>query len=86
LLGAFAIGYGAAAIWNGQAVYVSRNSGPETIGLYNGLFFSLFQFNGILGNATAAWLKSADFSYPMLFFICSLVGVVGVLILAALRP
>jgi MFS family permease len=77
------IGIGASLLWTSQGSFLSRQSRPETFGFYGGLFWGLFQANGIIGNLIAQLtLQTAGSSF--LFFLFTIIASGGVLLMLLL--
>jgi len=88
------LGIGASIIWTAQGVYISGCAAEHerdhaltptsTLGYFNGIFFSIFQSNQLLGNLLAALLFKNDVSTSTIFGIMTSVGAVGALSLTFL--
>ena len=84
------VGMGAPLLWTGQGVYVGRCAvhhamqtnirTEEATSKYNGLFFSFFQANGILGCAGASAILSAHLDHALIFILAA-ASCAGVLVL-----
>jgi MFS transporter, NAG-T family, sugar:H+ symporter len=87
----FLLGVGAAVLWTAQGVYITRCSGyhevandlplKSSIGFFNGLFFSIFQVNQLLGNLLVALLFLQDVATNVIFIITSLIAASGTVLL-----
>jgi len=82
------MGVGASVLWTAQGAYISNcaalheqaNNLPatSTLGYFNGLFFSLFQVNQLVGNLLAAILFKADVSQQTIFIVMTCICGFGV--------
>ena len=64
----------------------SGKKSVEVMGLFSGVFFAIFQLNSIFGNSLAGALFGAGMSNFQLFLILSIIAVVGVGLMLAIRP
>jgi MFS family permease len=81
------IGIGASILWTAQGAYISNCAAlheqahglpaTSTLGYFNGLFFSLFQVNQLVGNLLAALLFKADVSQRTIFIIMTTICAFG---------
>ena len=81
------LGVGASVLWTAQGVYVnSCAEGHEaalalprgsTLGLFNGIFWSLFQTNILLGSLLAAALFANDVSTAVIFIVMTAICAAG---------
>ncbi|KAL0476597.1 12 TM domain-containing transmembrane protein [Acrasis kona] len=78
IVGAF-VGIGAAILWS----FLSFNAG-EDMGFYSGLFFGIFQINGILGNVLTGALLNAGISQFYIFSILFVISVLGLILMCYL--
>jgi len=75
LLGASAIiGFGAAVLWTAQGSVVLHSAPPAKLGVYNGLFFGIFQWAQVIGNLLAGILLTGGTNPSKLFLILTIVG------------
>jgi len=75
LLGASAIiGFGAAILWTAQGSVVIHSAPADKLGVYNGLFFGIFQWAQVIGNLLAGVLISKGTNNKVLFLILTVVG------------
>lgn len=89
------LGLGASVLWTAQGAYISNCSAlheqqlglptSSTLGFFNGLFFSIFQVNQLLGNLLAAALFKADVSTGTIFIVMTAICAVGALTLLFLN-
>jgi len=84
VVGAF-VGIGAAILWTAHASFLSFNAG-EDMGFYSGLFFGIFQINGILGNVLTGALLNAGISQFYIFSILTVISIVGLVLICYLVP
>ena len=89
------LGLGASVLWTAQGAYISNCSAlheqtlglppSSTLGFFNGLFFSIFQVNQLLGNLLAAALFKADVSTGTIFIVMTAICASGALTLLFLN-
>ena len=78
------IGLGAAVLWVALGEFVKENSDVRSYGRNNGLFWSIFQLNNIVGNL-GTYFVFPLLSNSELFAGFAVVGAVGTALLALLR-
>lgn len=69
-----------------QGTFLTQCSDESSRGRNSGIFWGLFQLNAIVGNFTAAIILSAQENSSFLFFILTLSGCSGIVVLLLLRP
>lgn len=79
------IGAGAAVLWIAEGEFVKENSTPATRGVANGIFWSVFQLNLVVGNLLTWQVYSRLHSTYTLYLGFTVVGAVGTAALFALR-
>lgn len=81
------IGWGAAVLWIALGVFLTENSTKATYATNTGLFWSIFQFNNIVGNLTTYFvISNVTNSTAVLYLGFAVVAGVGTLGLLLLRP
>ena len=83
------IGWGAAVLWIALGVFLTENSTQATYATNTGLFWSIFQFNNIIGNLTTYFVISnidPQKVTAVLYLGFAVVAGVGTLGLLLLRP
>jgi len=92
LLNGAILGMGAALFWVAHGDFIVRNAKykaspkQKRIGLFSGLFFSIFSLNGLFGNLLNGWMKWMGVVQWMLFGILGVLALAGVLSLVFLVP
>ncbi|KAG2392436.1 hypothetical protein C9374_012688 [Naegleria lovaniensis] len=71
---------------SGQEKEAASGNSVEVMGFFSGVFFALFQLNSIFGNILAGSLFSAGLTNFQLFFVLTIIALVGSLSLIALMP
>lgn len=82
------LGFGASLLWTAQGAAVTglaRLDPSEGLGYYNGLFFSIFQFNQFAGNLLVALLFQYEITPKVIFSLSTVVGGVGAFLLLFTR-
>ncbi|KAK5581446.1 hypothetical protein RB653_001479 [Dictyostelium firmibasis] len=80
------IGFGAGLLWTSQPVYVSRNAPTEKeLGLYSGMFQTIYSIGSIVGNAISGTLQNEDVNPTIILSILGSSTFFGCIILAFLR-
>ena len=89
------IGLGAAIIWCSQGGYITKLSQTydkinqlvigSSLGMFNGLFWSVFQINQVLGNGLVAYLHYIDISGEYIYAILSCICLSGCILLLFLK-
>eukprot|EP00457_Paulinella_chromatophora_P006507 gb/GEZN01006525.1/.p1 GENE.gb/GEZN01006525.1/~~gb/GEZN01006525.1/.p1 ORF type:complete len:470 (-),score=45.18 gb/GEZN01006525.1/:209-1618(-) len=77
-------GMAASLLWNGQALYLTKTCLGPDLAKNTGLFFTLHNGNGVLGNLVLSLLLANHFSLNKSFFVLFCIGVFGVIVLAFL--
>lgn len=81
LFAAFLLGVGAAVLWTAHGVILAYSSTEQTMGKHTGIFFTMFQAYGLLGNLLAAIIFAVDGSDKsgtnILFIILTVIGCLG---------
>ena len=67
-------GVGAGVLWTAHGVYLSEVSTLATMGDLAGIFYSIFQFNSVLGNLLAGTIFTLGLNLTIFYVILSLVG------------
>lgn len=92
-----AVGLGAPLLWTGSSVFVARcafasaradaQSSDAATSYLNGVFFSLYQFNGVCGLLASSFILSygGGNAKEILFLALGTIGAFGVLILLTVR-
>jgi len=75
VIASMSVGVGGSFLWLCQAKYVNDCSDEQTKGIFNGIFWSLFQTNQIIGSALATLLLG---SFQASSFFCLLLVFAGV--------
>lgn len=81
------IGFGAAILWTAQGAFISSCATfyetanglqpSSTMGMFNGIFFSIFQVNQFLGNLLAATMYTFEVPSWIVFLVMTIICVVG---------
>ncbi|KAM9967533.1 hypothetical protein ACTFIW_001617 [Dictyostelium discoideum] len=80
------IGFGAGLLWTSQPVYVSRNAPTEKeLGLYSGMFQTVYSMGSIVGNAISGTLQNQDVDPTIILLILGSAALCGCILLAFLR-
>jgi len=79
-------GFGGALLWTAQGAYLTFCSEETSLGLYSGIFFTLFISNQILGNVSAAILLNKGVETQLVFKILAAIAIFGLLVFGLLRP
>ncbi|KAN0014699.1 hypothetical protein ACTFIU_001017 [Dictyostelium citrinum] len=80
------IGFGAGLLWTSQPVYVSRNAPTEKeLGLYSGMFQTIYSMGSIVGNALSGTLQNQDVNPTIILSILGSTTFCGCILLAFLR-
>jgi MFS family permease len=79
------LGIGAAILWTAHGTFLTQCAGND-MGFYSGVFFGIFQMNGILGSLIAASLLQVGLDQFWTFFILFVIAVIGVIMLCYLLP
>lgn len=89
------LGFGASVIWTAQGAYISNCSAlheranglpvGSTLGYFNGVFFSIFQGNMVIGSLITALLFQENVPVSTIFIIMTCIGSVGASTLTCLR-
>lgn len=56
LIGAGVSGFGAMLLWVAQGAFITQCATPETIGVYSGIFWTIFQCSNVIGNFIAFFI------------------------------
>ncbi|KAJ3276928.1 hypothetical protein HK104_003576 [Borealophlyctis nickersoniae] len=83
------VGFGMGCLWISQGVWMSRLSkkaGGHLTGYFTGLFFSIANVNGILGNAIALFILLRNGSTSTVITLMTLIAIAGSLILSFANP
>eukprot|EP00474_Spongospora_subterranea_P000251 CRZ00709.1 hypothetical protein [Spongospora subterranea] len=93
---AIILGFGAALLWTAQGAFVTRSSKlhdhktqqdqGSTLGVFNGVFFAIFQANQFLGNLIVAIMFQFKMDEVTIFKFCSLFCGIGCLAMLFVYP
>mmetsp|Transcript_4255 Transcript_4255/g.11895 ORF Transcript_4255/g.11895 Transcript_4255/m.11895 type:complete len:479 (+) Transcript_4255:50-1486(+) len=80
-------GFGASILWTAQGAYLADNSDASNSGLHSGVFWAIFQVQGIVGNMAAQFLLNLETSRAELYLFggFSALAVAAVVLLCFLR-
>ncbi|KAJ3020948.1 DUF895 domain membrane protein, partial [Thoreauomyces humboldtii] len=89
LLSAAGVGMGSGTLWINQGVWLSRlsaNTGGSMTGYFTGLFFTICNANGIVGNILAIILLEAGLSIDMMIWGMFVAGGIGCSMMVLVDP
>ncbi|KAJ3170851.1 hypothetical protein HDU87_008679 [Geranomyces variabilis] len=89
LLAAAVVGLGSGLLWINQGVWLSKlgaNTGGALTGYFTGLFFTICNSNGIVGNILAIILLEAGLSMNLMIWGMFAAGAVGFLLMIFIDP
>lgn len=78
------LGFGAAMLWTAHGSFLAKCAGDE-MGFYSGVFFALFQFNGIIGSAITGVMKTFHLAQWIIFTVLFCIALVGGFLMLFLR-
>jgi len=73
-------------LWTAQGAYLTFCANEATLGLYSGIFFTLFITNQVIGNVGAAILLDQGVDTDSVFIVLAVIGALGNLVFGILRP
>ncbi|KAJ3147947.1 hypothetical protein HDU89_005021 [Geranomyces variabilis] len=89
LLAAAVVGLGSGLLWINQGVWLSKlgaNTGGALTGYFTGLFFTICNSNGIVGNILAIILLEAGLSMNLMIWGMFVAGAIGFLLMIFIDP